>query len=200
MSHLKLKVSWWLLSWILKDKDDFPNSAGDWLYVTESTWIHPDLPSATFLFHLGSCHQGFTWCHTRVDISCVSITQPLICSAFCCCCSVAKLCPTLWYPVDCSMPGFCNNAHFSVRDKPHFPSSCSNLCALGEADSSLDSRHACDSGLTSQSLKFWGVGSGIVQWSHLSQWHVRKNGATSRHYGLRKETTTLTQRKTDLRG
>ena len=76
MSDLKLIVSWWLLSWILKDKDDFPYSAGDWIHVTESTRIHPDLPSATFLFHLGSCHQGFTWCHTRVDISCILITQP----------------------------------------------------------------------------------------------------------------------------
>ena len=25
---------------------------------------------------------------------------------FCCCCSVAQLCPTLCYPMDCSMPGF----------------------------------------------------------------------------------------------
>ena len=25
---------------------------------------------------------------------------------WCCCCSVSKLCPTLWDPMDCSMPGF----------------------------------------------------------------------------------------------
>ena len=27
-------------------------------------------------------------------------------SGYCCCCSVAQLCPTLWDPVDFSMPGF----------------------------------------------------------------------------------------------
>ena len=143
------------MSWILKDKDDFPNSAADWLQATESTWIHPDSSSSTFRFHLGSCHQEFTCeSHKRVDISCVFITQPFIRFVFCSC-LVAKLCPTLCDPVDGNTPDFCNNAHFSVRDKPHFPSSCSNLYALGEADFSLDSRHTCDSGLTSQSLKFW---------------------------------------------
>ena len=120
------------MSWILKDKDDFPNSAADRLQATESTWIHPDSSSSTFRFHLGSCHQEFPCeSHKRVDISCVFITQPFIRFVFCSC-LVAKLCPTLCDPVDCNTPGFCNSAHFSVRDKLHFPSSFSNLYALGE--------------------------------------------------------------------
>ena len=30
----------------------------------------------------------------------------LISTTLCCCCSVAQLCPTLCYPIDCSTPGF----------------------------------------------------------------------------------------------
>ena len=43
-----------------------------------------------FLIFLPSMH--YTW----NDLFCL----------FCCCCSIAKSCPTLWDPMDCSTPGF----------------------------------------------------------------------------------------------
>ena len=42
---------------------------------------------------------------------------------YCCCCSVAKSCPTLCSPMDCSMPGF---------PVPQFPRVCPSSCSLNQ--------------------------------------------------------------------
>ena len=38
--------------------------------------------------------------------SCVHKSILYVCVSICCCCSISRLCPTLWDPMDYSMPGF----------------------------------------------------------------------------------------------
>ena len=42
---------------------------------------------------------------SQTQLKWLSMHAHLIGKSFCCCFSVAKLCPTLWDPMDCSMPG-----------------------------------------------------------------------------------------------
>ena len=46
-----------------------------------------------------------TSCTCRIEL--YNLTGAAVFSSgYCCCCSVAQLCPTLWDPIDCSMPSF----------------------------------------------------------------------------------------------
>ena len=87
--------------------------------------------SKTTLFLHTSTVQGYFW---RIMQSCIrsewwefeqlmwNLTSAL--TEFCCCyCSVAKSCPTLWDPMNCSTPGF---------PVLHYLCVCSNSCPLSQ--------------------------------------------------------------------
>lgn len=67
------------------------------------------------------------------------------------------------------------------------PSSSSNMCALGKADSSTSSRHVTLNWLI-RVISFLGH-SDLFQWSPWSQWDMKEIYcvAMSRHYGIKRE-------------
>ena len=58
----------------------------------------------------GKIHGCHRWLYklSTAQIICSMVTKILILEQFStyCCCSVTKMCPTLWNPMNCSMPGF----------------------------------------------------------------------------------------------
>ena len=70
----------------------------DYKYMTDMIWIIQLIK----LF----CQTCLYLVYTQKNTICLKNPSNTLKSFKFCCCSVAQLCPTLWDPMDCSMPGF----------------------------------------------------------------------------------------------
>ena len=67
------------------------------------------------------CYRSVIYICVNLSTSGLTVSVPFMYLFIlsCCCCSVTQLCPTLWDPMDCSMPGFPDRHHLTKFAQTH---------------------------------------------------------------------------------
>ena len=65
------------------------------------------------------CHRSVIYICENLSTSRLTVSVPFMYLLVLSCCSVTQLCPTLWDPMDCSMPGFPDLHHLTEFAQTH---------------------------------------------------------------------------------